>query len=278
MKSKHNILTIAKCSFTALSMLLLFGACEKETRTGVQNSQSIEQQLLDGARKNLRFVMPQAGNRFSAPGAFNFSQPSSSNTYSNGDGSVSYSSGTSGTNFSSSVNLTIGGSGSATIDGKSHNFDYVICGDLFGELIAGDGEEEESEEFHFTVFFGISGDFISPDDIEIESIFEFISYQENASGTVDLGGFEDFDEEDESSDFGFLFFMDFSDFEPEGEEDGFGFDPTSGQEGVNIFFSYDGSASVSPGSLSFSNVDMIEILEDNEEGDMVKASGSFVCN
>lgn len=276
MKSKHNILTIAKCSVAALSMLLLFGACEKETRTGVQNSQSVEQQLLDGARKNLRFVMPTAGNQFSAPGAFNFSQPSSSNTYSNGDGSISYSSGTSGTNFSSNVNLTIGGSGSATIDGKSHTFDYVICGDVYAEMMH-DGEE--SEEFNFTVFFGISGEFNNPEDVEIESIIEFISYQENASGTVDLGEIYDYDEEgDESADFGFLFFMDFSDFDGDGENDEFSFDPTSGQDGVQIYFSYDGSASVSPGSLSFNNVDMIEILEDEEEGDMVKASGSLICN
>lgn len=277
MKSNHNILNMAKCSFAALSMLLLFGACEKETRTGVQNSQSVEQQLLDGARKNLRFVMPRENTSFSSPGAFNFSQPSSSNTFSNGDGSVSYSSGTSGTNYSSSVNLTIGGSGSATIDGKSHNFDFVICGDMFAELMSGDGEE--TEEFHATVFFGISGEFNNPDDIEIESILEFISFQEDASGTVDLGAFGDYDEEgDESSDVGFLFFMDFSDFEPEGEEDGFDFNPTSGQDGVKLYFSYDGSASVSPGSLSFNNIKMMEILSNEEEGDMVRGSGSLICN
>jgi hypothetical protein len=276
MNVKYNILNMAKCSLTALSILLLFGACEKETRTGIQNSQSVEQQLLNGARKNLQFAMPQDGNRFSAPESFNFSEPSESNTFSNKDGSVTYASNTSGTNYSSSVNLTIGGSGSAVIDGKSHNFDFVICGDVFAEFIG----EEETEEFHATLFLGISGEFNNPNNVQIESMMVFITPQENATGTIDLGKFNNFDPEDseEMTNDGFLYFMDLSDFQPQGEDDEFDIDPTVGQDGVKLYFSHEGSASVSPGILTFSNVKMTEILSDEEEGQTISASGSLICN
>jgi hypothetical protein len=280
MKVKYNIFNMAKCSFTALSILLLFGACEKETRTGIQNSQTVEQQLLNGARKNLQFAMPQNGNRFSAPESFNFAEPSESNTFSNNDGSVTYASNTSGTNYSSSINLTIGGSGSAIIDGKSHNFDFVICADMIEEFTVGEGDEEVTEEFHGTGFFGISGEFNNPNSFEIESMMVFITNQENATGTINLGDFNNFDSEnsEEMTNDGFLFFMDFSHFQPQNEDDEFDIDPTVGQDGVKIFFSHDGSASVSPGSLTFSSVKMTEILSDNEEGRMIRGSGTLVCH
>lgn len=266
-----NILSIAKCSAAALSILLFFTGCEKETRTGVQSTSSVEQQLLDEARKNLSFVIPQQMQNFAGESSFNFSEPAPGNTYSNGDGSVTYASSSNGVNFSSSLSLTIGGSGSAKIDGTNHDFDFVICGDLYLELFEGD---ELEEDFNITIFIGISGDFNNPENVQIESLLEFVAFQESLNGSIDLGAADAY--ENESADFGFLYFIDASDSNE--EADAFETDPTSPEEGVKVYFSYDGNANVSSGMLSFNNIDMIEILHSEGEGDMVKGSGQLLCN
>ena len=274
MKISKNIKLTALRSFAAFGLFFLV-ACEKDdSSTTVSPSQTVEKKLLDNARKSLQFVIPQAtANRYSTPTSFNFSSSSSGYTYSNGDGTYTYTDGSSGYNYSSSLNLSIGGSGSATIAGKAANFDYVICGDLFLEFTE---EGEENSDLNFTIFIGINGDFDNPEEAIATQILEFIAYQEDLDGSIDLGNMDDYNAL-EDGEYGFVFYIDASDASD--DLDAFSADPFSTEGGVKAYLSSNGTANVSSGSLSFNNVDMVEILNNGDEaGRKVKASGQLICN
>jgi len=268
---------IKNTAFRSLAVLGLFFfiACEKDnTSTGVKPEQSIEKKLLKDAVKNLEFIIPQEfATRYSAPTSFNFSSSGNGVVYSNGGGSYTYAVSGEGFNYTSTLNLSIGGSGSATIGGKSANFDYVICGDLFIEF-SEDGEQ--GEDANFTIFIGINGDFTSPDEAEVTQILEFIAYQENLDGSIDLGNVEDYNSTLEDGEFGFVFYIDASDADD--NVDALGADPFSAEGGVKAYLSTGGTANVSSGSLSFDNIDMVEILNGSEGNETVKASGQLICN
>lgn len=262
-KNAYN--KLAKGSLIALASLFIFSACEKETvNNGAITDNTVEKKLLNEARKNASFVVSQHMRNFSADASFNFSNPNSGNTFTNGSGSVSYSDSYTGASFSSSINLNFGGSGAIEVDGESHVFDFVICGDIIGEANYGGG----TEEFNYTIYYGISGDFNSPENASISSLFYFVAYEEDFDGTIDLG--EDASEENPN-----LAWMTFAEFEEDvSAEDAF---VSEAGDGVRLFFATNGEANVSSSSLNFTNVEMQKIDFDGDE-DEVNASGNLSCN
>jgi len=263
---KNTYHKLAKGSLIALASLFIFSACEKDSvNKGAVTDNSVEKKLLNEARKNASFVVSQHMRNYSADASFNFSSPDGGNTYTNGSGSVSYSDSYSGASFSSSINLNFGGSGAIEVGGESHVFDFVICGDV--STMFSDGNY--NDEINYTIYYGISGDFNDPEDASISGIFNFIAYEEEFDGTIELGE----DASEENSDIAQLFFAEFKD--EAGFEEAFSVDGEG--DGIKMYLAIDGDANVSSSSLSFSNVKMLEIDFDGDE-DEVKASGNLTCN
>ncbi|MAY83926.1 MAG: hypothetical protein CMP59_07315 [Flavobacteriales bacterium] len=246
--------------------VFLFTACEKESDSPTPNSPSKASKF--DKFKSLAFSDAN-GSGPSSSGVsgsnINFTQAGASNNdfVSPSAGGAAFTNPQStGSSFIVPNSFQAGG-GTIQFGNKSLNVAFGLCAstDIFGES----GVEEGAD---FDAFIGIAGENLSFDglvggDLEDAGV-ELILYVFSFNGGTAIGDLEDFDSDNPRAAFVMAFELDGGDL---------------GQEfGEGLYFGTSGSVSFGGSNVAVTNVNMVELTEDDELGDSSKKlSAALTC-
>lgn len=214
--------------------------------------------------KNLKveFIQPKKEGTIkfssSSNGGFTFAKPSEGFKFSDPSNGSTFSDPSTGASFSMSGSLASGG-GTFQVGSKSVKLDYVFCASEDIKLNISDVKDS------YSVLFGISGDFSSPEDVKLKYLVATVVTDENPNGTYDVIFSKDVKDGKKAS---WVVFYDLTDV-----DGGTGFDAIGN---AKIYFSTDGSLSVSGGNINLDGIKMEEFTSEGK-GDKVSASGTLSC-